>query len=287
MIPKGIAYILLATFAFALMNTTAKEMSNFHPMQVVFFRALGSFVFILPYMLYNKISIIGTHHKWLFLRGFVGVISLATFFMALQRVPLGSAISIRYLGPIFGAIFAFYYLREKINWIQWLSFAVAFSGVIVLKGFDIRLDFISLGLLLISALFIGIVFVLIRFLATREHHLTIINYFMIICMLVSLLFLPEWRMPQGYDWWPVTGIGILGLAGQVYMTKAFQTEETSVLAPFKYMELVWALVMGFIFFAETYAWLPFSGILLIILGMLMNIYGKKRGHKEKIKEGIL
>ena len=266
--------MLIATFAFAIMNTMAKELSSFHPMQVVFFRALGTFVFIFPYMLYRKVNIIGNHPKWLFLRGFVGVISLGTFFMALQSMPLGSAVSIRYLGPIFGTILAFYFLKEKVNGLQWLSFAIAFSGVLVIKGFDIRIDYFSLSLVLISAVFIGMVFVLIRYLSSREHYLTIINYFMVVAILASLLFLTYWRLPVGQEWLPVISIGILGLIGQVFMTQAFQTEETSVLAPFKYMELVWALILGFSFLGETYDWLPFAGIVLIILGMIMNLYGK-------------
>jgi len=272
---RGIAYILIATLAFAIMNSMAKELSNLHAMQVMFFRAMGTFVFIFPYMLYHGISIKGKNPKWLFLRSLTGVISLATFFIALQRIPLGSAISIRYLGPIFGAIMAFYFLKEKVNNWQWLSFGVAFSGVIVLKGFDIRIDYYSLSLVLISALFVGIVFVLIRFLSTREHFLTIINYFMIGCILTSLCFISHWRMPHGVEWLSVISIGIFGLIGQVFMTKAFQREETSVLAPFKYMELVWALIMGYFIFSETYTWLPFLGILLIILGMGLNVYAKK------------
>ena len=279
MITKGIYYILIATLAFSIMNVLVKNLSDLHPMQVVFFRAFGSFVFIFPYMLYRKISIKGNHPKLLALRGLVGVISMATFFIVLQRIPLGSAISIRYLGPIFGAILAAYFLKEKTNWIQWLSFVIAFSGVLVLKGFDIRIDYLSLFLSLISAFFIGIVFVLIRHLGTSEHHLTIINYFMVISSLTGLMFVHYWRMPLSHELPSVIGMGILGLIGQVFMTKAFQTEQTSVLAPFKYMELVWALGLGFLFFGETYSWLPFSGILLIILGMIVNLYGKNYNNK--------
>ena len=127
MISKGIFFILIATFAFAIMNATAKELSNFHPMQVVFFRAIGTFIFIFPTMLIRKIPIIGNNPKLLFLRGLVGVVSLSTFFMALQKIPLGSAISIRYLGPIFGVVMAAYFLKEKVKGIQWLSLIIAFS----------------------------------------------------------------------------------------------------------------------------------------------------------------
>ena len=276
MITKGIAYILIATFSFAIMNSIAKELSEFHPMQVVFFRAIGTLIFIFPYMLFQKVSIVGNHPKILFLRGLIGVISLATFFVALQRIPLGSAISIRYLGPIFGAMLAAIFLKEKINSWQWISFFIAFSGVIVLKGFDIRIDYTSLFLLLISALTVGMVFVLVRYLGTREHYLTIINYFMTITVLVSVLFFNYWRMPESGEWWAVLSIGIFGLIGQVFMTRAFQTEETSVLAPFKYMELVYALIIGFLFFGEIYALLPFLGIILILVGMVMNVWAKNK-----------
>jgi drug/metabolite transporter (DMT)-like permease len=282
MISKGITFILIATFAFAIMNAIAKELSDFHPMQVVFFRAFGTFFFIFPTMLLRKIPIIGNNPKYLFLRGLVGVISLATFFMALQKIPLGSAISIRYLGPIFGVMMAAYFLKEKVKGLQWLSFFIAFSGVIVLKGFDLRIDSVSLGLLLISALFLGMVLVLIRYLTDKEHYLTIINYFMVVTIAVSLFFINHWRMPLGNEWYPVVGIGILGLIGQVFMTRAFQTEDTSMLAPFKYMELVWALIMGYFLFGETYPLLPLLGISLIIIGMLLNVYSRSSKEKEKI-----
>ena len=273
---KGIAYILIATLSFAVMNIVVKDLSNLPALQVVFFRAFGTFLFIFPYMVYHKISIIGHQPKFLFLRGFVGVISLTTFFIAIQRIPLGSAISIRYLGPIFGAMLAAYFLKERINKGQWLSFAVAFSGVIVLKGFDLRIDFISLGLTLISAITIGVVFVLIRFLATREHYLTIINYFMVISMMVGLASFPLWQMPVGIEWISLLSIGVLGLIGQVFMTRAFQLEETSVLAPFKYMELIYALILGYFIFNETYRLIALGGILLILIGMMSNIFLKDK-----------
>lgn len=282
MVTKGIVYILIATLSFAVMNIIAKDISNLPALQVVFFRAFGTFIFIFPYMLYKKVSIIGHQPKFLLLRGVVGVISLATFFLAIQRIPLGSAISIRYLGPIFGAGLAAYFLKEKINKGQWISFAIAFSGVIILKGFDVRIDFISLALAITSAIFVGMVFVLIRFLGAKEHYLTIINYFMVICMLVGICSFPWWQIPVGNEWLSVASIGIFGLIGQVFMTRAFQLEETSVLAPFKYMELIYALILGYFIFGETYRPLAFAGILLILVGMLLNVFAKGSKKTETI-----
>lgn len=276
-IPKGILYMLLATLAFAIMNVMAKELSHLHPMQVVFFRALGTTVFVLPFMLYHKVPVVGGHVKILFLRAVLGVISLSCFFAVVQRIPLGSAISLRYLGPIFGAILAFYFLKEKIVLKQWLSFTIAFLGVIIMKGFDLRIDILSFILVMVSAVTVRGVFVSLRFLGNKEHHLTIINYFMGLCILFSLFFIGQWTMPVGNTWILVSLIGIFGMIGQVYMTMAFREEEANVLAPFKYMELVYGVVAGYFIYNETYGLLPFLGIALIIVGMIMNVQAKKQG----------
>ncbi len=258
------------------MNAMAKQLSNLHPMQVVFLRALGTFVFIFPYMLWHKVSIIGKNVGMLTARALVGIVSLATFFICLQRIPLASAVSMRYLGPVFGAIMAYYFLKEKINNWQWLSFVISFSGVLVIKGFDLRIDYLSLVLVLTSALFLGTVFVIIRYLSTREHYLTIINYFMVVSMLLGVCFINRWRMPGGDEWPAVIGSGVFGLIGQVFMTKAYQLVEASVLAPFKYAGLIYALIIGYFFFQETFTLMPLLGIGLIVLGMLLNIYGKRQ-----------
>ena len=200
---------------------------------------------------------------------------LILFFIAIQRVPLGSAISIRYIGPIFGSLLAMIWLKEKVNIYQWLSFGLAFGGVLLLKGFDIRIDTVSLLMLLGSALLVGGVFVILRYLGSREHHLTIILYFMVVSILASLVFVSSWRMPLGEEWYSVVGIGLFGLVGQVFMTRAFQTEETSVLAPFKFMELVFGMMIGFVLFSETYELVPLLGIVLIVVGMVMSVKAKE------------
>lgn len=254
----------------------AKALMDMHPMQVVFFRALGSTIFIIPYMLYKRISLVGHRPKLLFARAVVGLISLATFFTAIQRIPLGSAISIRYLGPIFGAGLAYIFLKEKINKWQIASFIIAFAGVLLIKGFDPRIDLFSFILMGISAFFIGIVFVLIRYLATREHFLTIINYFMLTSILASLFFVSQWRLPLSEEIYSVIGIGIFGLFGQVLMTNAFRLETASILAPFKYLELVFAVFLSFMIFSETYTFIVLAGMLMILTGTSLNVVAKNK-----------
>ena len=279
---RGIAFILIATLSFAIMNVMAKALHDFHFMQVVFFRATGTFIFLFPYMVIKKIPLIGNNPKLLLIRATTGLVSLSAFFYAIQIIPLGAAISIRYVGPVFGAILAFYFLKEKVSPIQWLSFVVAFSGVLLIKGFDLRVGYLGLGLSLLSAFFLGIVFVLIRYLATREHFMTIIIYFMTTSMIVSLFFSQYWRLPLGNEWISVVWIGIFGMIGQLFMTKAFALAEATVLAPFKYMEIVYALLMGFFFFGESYTLTALLGMALIVSGMIWNVLAKAQSSTTKL-----
>ncbi len=273
---KGILYIVLATFFFANMNLLAKYLSEMHFMQVVFFRALGTSFFIMPLMAIQKINPVG-HHPWLLMaRAICGLLSLALFFWAIQLIPLGSAISIRYVGPAIAALISIFALKEKmISW-QWLCFAISFAGVILLKGVDVRISLFGFLITLSSAILLGFVFVLLRYLSQREHYLVIINYFMSISLIGSLFFIPYWRWPIGNEIYAVIGIGVLGCLGQVLMTKAFQRAETNVLAPFKYMELLFAVVIGWFFFQEQYDLHAIFAMSLIIVGMLLNIWVKHR-----------
>ena len=87
--------------------------------------------------------------------------------------------------------------------------------------------------------------------------------------------IPFWRTPTGVEWLYLLTLGTSGFFAQVFMTQAFQMEEVSLIAPMKYLEVVYALLIGLIFYGEAYAFMSFIGILLIFLGMILNIRFKK------------
>jgi len=258
------------------MNLMAKYLQDFHPIQVVFFRAFGTFIFIFPYMIYKKIPVVGKNVFWLSIRGLLSFISLVLFFKVVQDIPLGSAVALRYTAPIFSVVLAFFFLKENVKFWQWISLIIAIVGAFIMKGVDFRIDTSSFTLIMLSSVFVGGVFVIIRCLGSKEHYLTIINYFMAFSIIGSLLFISKWRMPIGEEWLWISLIGTLGLVGQVFLTKSFQLAEASVVAPIKYMELVYALLFGFFLFGETYGLWPIIGMVLVVFGMLLNIIIKRR-----------
>jgi drug/metabolite transporter (DMT)-like permease len=144
--------------------------------------------------------------------------------------------------------------------------------LILLKGIDTRIDTIQLILGIIGAIAGGFVYVIIRKIGTEEHPLVIVNYYMLTAgVLAGIGMIPVWTNPTLFEWVLLIIIGSLGYYGQLTMTQAFQMESASRMAPIKYMELVYSLIIGLIWFGESYTILAFLGMLLIMGSMLVNL----------------
>tara|TARA_R110002033_G_scaffold13662_1_gene40551 strand:+ start:5977 stop:6858 length:882 start_codon:yes stop_codon:yes gene_type:complete len=276
-IKKAIKFMIISTMAFACMNATVKYLVNVNAYQIVFFRSASSLLFTFGFLFRNKIPILGNNHKLLILRGVVGVTSMTLFFMSVKYLSVGTAVSLRYIAPIFAAMFAVLFLKEKIKPLQWLFFIMAFSGVLVLKGLDTNVNTYGLILVLIASVFSGLVYIIISKIGNSEHPVVIVNYFMVVATITGgVLSINNWVNPKGIEWILLFGLGVFGYFGQVYMTKAFQTASTSQVAPLKYIEVIFTLSFGIFLFGEIYTFWSLLGIALIIGGLVLNIVYKEK-----------
>ncbi len=274
--------MVLSTIAFTGMNGLLKYLTAYSGPQLVFFRSLGSLFFTFGFLLSKGIPILGTNRKLLIIRGVFGSTSMLLFFIAVHYMPIGSAVALRYIAPIFAAVFAILILKEHVRPIQWLFFVLSFMGVLVLKGFDNSIPLIGLVLVLLASVFSGLVYVVIRKIGASEHPVVIVNYFMCIAMIVGgVLSIFDWTTPNLIDVLLLLSLGIFGYFGQIFMTKAFQMGETNVIAPIKYVEVVFAILVGVGFLGETYTIWSFVGIAMIISGLLLNLLFKQWLLKRK------
>ncbi|MCB0837581.1 MAG: DMT family transporter [Bacteroidetes bacterium] len=274
---RAVKFMVISTITFTLMNTVAKQLNDFNPYEIIFFRSLGSFLLCMFILIRNRIPILGNQKSLLIARGITGMIAMMMFFMALQKLPFGSAVALRYLSPIFAALLAVFILQEKMYWQQYIFFALALSGVFLIKGFDIRVEGTGFIYILISAFFSGIVYIIIRKIGSGDHPIVIVNYFMFVTTLVGgVLTIFYWQPPQGIEWLLFISLGIFGFMGQLYMTKAFQLEKANIIAPLKYLEVINALIIGFFWFGEGYTFLSFLGIFVLIAGVFLNVIFKPK-----------
>ena len=134
--------------------------------------------------------------------------------------------------------------------------------------------------MLIASVFSGLVYTIISKIGTDDHPVVVVNYFMMIATLVGgLLSINYWKTPVGIEWLLLISLGVYGYFGQLYMTKAFQTAATNQVAPLKYLEVVFTLIFGLLWFDEVYTIWSLLGIALIIGGLIFNAY-----YKTKIKK---
>jgi len=269
--------MLISTLSFVLMNAFVKYLNNIPTFQIVFFRSLGSFVLATGFILTHRVRILGNNRKLLILRSVFGLTSMCLFFMSINYLPIGTAVSLRYLAPIFAAIFAAILLKEKLMKVQWLLFLMAFVGVLVLRGFDKNINTTGLILVLIASILSGVVFVIIRRIGQGDHPLVVVNYFMFAGTVIGgLVSIFTWVQPQGYEWLYLGCLGLFGYYGQLYMTKAFQMAKTNLVAPLKYIEVVFTICIGILWFGEIYTFWSYLGLFLIVVALVLNTFVRSK-----------
>jgi drug/metabolite transporter (DMT)-like permease len=274
---QGAQYMLMSTFWFSLMQVCIKKLRHIPSMEIVFFRCFVSMMLCLIPLWHKRISWLGNNRLLLFLRGTFGTIALFSSFVILQHMPLVSAVTLQYLSPIFAALIAVFFLGERVRVVQWLFFALSFAGIIVLKGFDPRIELRYLFVGILCALFTGLAYTLVRSLKEREHPLVVVLHFQLIGVLaglVSLFF--QFRLPQGRDWLYLLLVGIFTQLGQINVTKSLQSERVAFVMSLNYLGIVFVFLLGFFFFGETVDLFAAFGIVMVIAGVILNLaFGRK------------
>jgi len=268
--------MLVATFFFALMNVLVKLVPGIPSVEIVFFRSVISLVISGAILTARRINVWGTNRRLLFLRGGVGAVSLILYFYTLQKIPLASAVTIQFMAPVFTAILGVFMAKEKVSPIQWLFFAISFAGVVVIQGYDERLTMTYLLIGIVAAFFAGMAYNIIRIINVREHPLVIVFYFPLVTLPVTGgLSAFNWVMPQGWEWLLLLALGVVVQVAQTLMTMAYQREELSKIASLKYIGIIYALGFGWLLFGEEFNFMTYTGMLLVITGVGLNVYYKK------------
>ncbi|UII31998.1 DMT family transporter [Fulvivirga ulvae] len=283
MFTKGVRYMVIAGFFFALMNVFVKMVPDIPAVEIVFFRSLVSLILSYAFLKTSGVNIWGKNKRILLFRGASGAVALILYFATIQAIPLASAVTIQFLSPIFTSILGVFIVKERVKPLQWLFFVMAFAGIIIIQGFDPRLTPFYLGIGVIAALFSGLAYNFIRKLNTSEHPLVIVFYFPLVTLPVTgAISAFDWVNPEGWEWLLLLLIGVLTQVAQYFMTKAYQVEELSKVASLKYINIIYALAFGWVIFEETFNFMTYVGMLVVLTGVILNIWYKHHLASKKI-----
>jgi len=274
----GVKLMLIASIAFAWMNVSVKSIGHIPVFEVILFRAIITLIISYAILKKRKVNPWGTHHKFLIARGVFGAIGLVCYFYTLQHMHLANAIVIHYLSPIFTTLIALMFLGEKVRRIQWISFAISFSGVIMVKGFANvnTLDFL-IGMA--GAFFSGLAYNAIRNMKDKEDADVIVFYHPLISLPIVLLYIivfPQTLvMPQEWDWFFLLGTGLFTQMGQYYITRAYQMDTAARISSVSYIGIFWGVLLGKFIFGDSYPADVLFGMTVVLGGVMLNLNALK------------
>ena len=280
----GFLYMFFSVIAFSLMDLIVKWSDNYPLGQVLFFRSFFGFIPILFLIPKNRFKNFyytkrpGLH----FLRSFAGIIALVAIFIALRKLPLAVVVSLSYASPIFITIFSIFLLSEKVGAFRWLAVIIGFIGVLIISepGFT-NLNIFYL-LPIIFCIGLAFVSIILRKMSTTEPVWLMTFYFTLTIGIVGLTTLPfGWIMPTPKDFFILAMIGILGGFANLWLTQAYKLAEVSLVAPLRYLSIIFAISCGYLIWNEIPTVKTMVGAFFVISASLI-IFIREFSKKKEI-----
>lgn len=285
-LPPSVRYMLLSGMGFALMAVCVKLASQqgLPLLEIIAARALVSLALSYGDVRRRGLSPFGQRKGLLIARAVVGTLALLCVYYAVTAMPLAEATVLQYLHPMFTALIAWCFLKERIHPSTLICIVLSLAGLMLIARpamlfGDAHSDIAGLALLaaLAGALGSAIAYVLVRKLNQTEDSSVIIFYFPFFALPFSLILLgDDFVMPQGWQWLTLLLVGVFTQVGQIGLTKAMQTETAGKATAFSYVQVVFAALLGWLIFNEIPEFWTYLGGALILIGAIVNMYGSRK-----------
>jgi len=265
-----------AVFLFSLQDGIGKYLITLHSaLLIVWSRyALQSAIFVVVYgPKYGRALVQTKQPKLQLLRGLSALVSTILFVTALKYVPIGEATAVLFLSPIMIVVLSHYFLKERTNRWQWLSVVLGLIGVALVARPTSAIFTPAILLPLASAFFVSIYQMLTRKVVATDS--SVASNFLT-CTIASLAL----GIGLPFFWEPITWStafllmiqAILVIIGHLFLTNAFQRTTAATIAPFSYIQILFASVMGILFFGHSPDYIKFIGMSVIIAsGVLLML----------------
>lgn len=280
----------LAAFFFSLMSLLVKVAGQRLPSsELVMGRSVVSLVISWGMLRRARIDPWGHRKGLLTLRGLVGFVALLCFFYAIPRLPLADVTVIQFTNPVFTALFAALFIREKLTRSVIASIALSLCGVSLIAQPSVlfgqsasALNLTAVLIALLGAVFAAAAYTTVRKLRETEHALVVIFYFPLISIPACLpIMAPVAVWPTPLEWLMLLGIGILTQIAQVFLTSGLHKEQAGRATSVSYLQILFAAAWGFLFFSEIPDVLTVVGALLVVGGIGLVARGRMPAGESK------
>lgn len=278
------------------MSAGVKFLNSDYPTgQIVFFRSCFALIPLLLWLQWqgDLINSVRTQNiKGHVLRGVIGSLGMFAGFTALHYLPLSDAIAIGYAAPLFTIVLAFFLLKEDVRLYRWVAVGIGFIGVLLMLAPHLELSaaikndpMIGAMLSLTGALCAAGATIQVRRLTATEKTGAIVLYFSLLsAALGGLTCLFTWKTPDVHDVLVLVFIGLTGGIGQILMTSSYRYADASLIAPFEYTTMIWALSIGWLAFHQWPEPVVLSGAAIVMLAGLYVIWREHQLGIQRRKE---
>jgi len=276
----GIASIVAGMFCLTLSDAMAKYLGGVYtPVQILFLRALIA----LPVVLFLTRSLGGrralrtAHLPIHLLRGAINTVSASCFYLGLRHLPLADNTAIAFAAPLCVTTLSVWWFKEKVDVLRWASLCVGFGGVLIVvrpgsSSFQLAALYPA-----VTAMLYAVMMLSARAIGQGEGMLTTMFYIVAGQLVCSAVLVPWfWRAPEWAHLPYFLGIAACSTLGLTLITQAFRSAPACVIAPFDYTGLVWAMLLGWLFWDETPQPLAYLGMACIVLSGLYIIWRENR-----------
>jgi len=299
---KAILLKLLSTVMFAVMSALVRSLGEIVPVgQIVFFRsAFAILPVIIIYAWRNELgAAVRTGRPLGHLgRGLISVFGMFLNFAALSRLPLVDATAISFASPLITVALSAILLNENVRIYRWSAVGVGFIGVIVMLW--PYLDLAKIVAAGSTASTIGAMCALAgaftnagsviqtRRLTDSETTSSIVFYFSLACAVAGLATLPlGWHEPTWGEFVALAMIGILGGLSHIVLTESYRYAPASVVAPFDYLAMLWAFVLGYAVFGEIPTIHVYIGSAIVAAAGLFVIWRERQRGIERVRTSAI
>jgi len=212
-------------------------------------------------------------------RGLIGFTAPLCFFYGITHIPLTDAVVIFFTSIFFVTLLSIIFLGEKVGLHRWASIIAGFVGVLVVVGPKGGGDVAGYLLVLMGSIAYSILFTSGRYLSATESVPSMVLSYNVCVGMVSLLLLPWfWTELTQMEYVRIAILAVFALSGHYLITLAFSIAEASVLAPFEYTSVIWAVIFDMLIWQVSPALSTVLGAIIIIASGLYIV------HREKIRE---
>lgn len=259
----GIAFKVVSVLLFSTMAALIKLIGPAYPTgEVVAFRSVFALVPLLVFLAWQgelRGALRTERPIGHVLRGGVGVIAMYLSFAGIARLPLADATAIYYAAPIFTVVLAVVLLKERVRAYRWSAVVLGFLGVVLTliphlgeDAPDGAQQTLGAMLTLGAAIVAAFAMIQVRRLTETEATGSIVLYFTLVSAAIGLMTLPlGWVLPTPREFAILTAIGVLGGIAQICLTRSYRLGDASLIAPFEYASMLFALALGYAAFGEV------------------------------------